>query len=124
MFPTFELQIQPHVQKLVGAQPGHAVHLEGVRTEVPPPNVEVARERCDAAEALRALGQDRTTGGVRESDRAQGFSVSSGSQDRIVNQGMRAAAVRFLTASNPLLRRQSEENLQLVLNKIIDSGTL
>ena len=48
--PTLELQVQPHVQELVGAQPGHAVHLEGVRTEVLPPNVEVALERRDAAE--------------------------------------------------------------------------
>ena len=46
----------------------------------------------------------------------------SGSQDRIVNQEMRPAAVQFLTAPNP--HRQSEETPKLVLNKIIDSGTL
>ena len=75
-FSTFELQVHPHVQELVEAQPGHTVHFQGVRTEVLPPNVEVALERCDAAEALGALSQDRTTRGVRESDRAQGFSIS------------------------------------------------
>ena len=53
LVPIFEMQVQPHVEKLVGAEPGDEIGFEAGRLEVPARDVVVPLEWGDAPTVSR-----------------------------------------------------------------------